>query len=57
MDIKQLEKEKDHLEKLIQVVKNGGQSLRPPYQVRPVSISENLKMISRNLDTLSEQAR
>lgn len=57
MDIEKLEKEKDHLEKIIQVVKNGGQFLRLPYQRKSVPISENLKMISRNLDKLSEQVR
>lgn len=52
-----LEKEKDHLEKIIKVVKNGGKFLRPPYQKKSISISENLKMISHNLDRLSEQVR
>lgn len=52
-----LEKEKDHLEKIIKVVKNGGKFLRPPYQKKSMSICENLKTISHNLDRLSEQVR
>lgn len=52
-----LEKEKDHLEKIIKVVSSGGKFLRLPYQKKSRSISENLKLISRNLDKLSEQVR
>lgn len=52
-----LEKEKDHLEKIIKVVSVGGKFLRLPYQKKSRSISENLKLISRNLDKLSEQVR
>lgn len=52
-----LEKEKDHLEKIIKVVSAGGKSLRLPYQKKSRSISENLKLISRNLDRLSEQVQ
>lgn len=52
-----LEKEKDHLEKIIKVVSAGGKFLRLPYQKKSRSISENLKLISQNLDRLSEQVR
>lgn len=52
-----LEKEKDHLEKIIKVVSAGGKLLRLPYQKKSRSISENLKLISQNLDRLSEQVR
>ena len=52
-----LEKEKDHLEKIIKVVSAGGKFLRLPYQKKIRSISENLKLISQNLDRLSEQVR
>lgn len=52
-----LEKEKDHLEKIIKVVSAGGKFLRLPYQKKTRSISENLKLISQNLDRLSEQVR
>ena len=50
-----LEREKNYLEKIIQVVKNGGEQFRPPYQRQALSISEHLLMISRNLDKLSQQ--
>lgn len=52
-----LETEKDHLEKIIKVVSSGGKFLRLPYQKKSRSISENLKLISQNLDRLSEQVR
>ena len=52
-----LEKEKDHLEKIIKVVSTGGKFLRLPYQKKSRSISENLKLISQNLDKLSEQVQ
>lgn len=52
-----LEKEKDHLEKIIKVVTAGGKFLRLPYQKKSRSISENLKLISQNLDKLSEQVQ
>ena len=52
-----LEKEKDHLEKIIKVVSAGGKFLRLPYQKKSQSVSENLKLISQNLDKLSEQVR
>lgn len=52
-----LEKEKDHLEKIIKVVSAGGKFLRLPYQKKSRSISENLKLISQNLDKLSEQVQ
>lgn len=52
-----LEKEKDYLEKIIKVVSSGGKFLRLPYQKKSRSISENLKLISQNLDRLSEQVR
>lgn len=52
-----LEKEKNHLEKIIKVVSYGGKFLRLPYQKKSRSISENLKLISQNLDRLSEQVR
>lgn len=52
-----LEKEKNHLEKIIKVVSSGGKFLRLPYQKKSRSISENLKLISQNLDRLSEQVR
>ncbi|VJX10212.1 Uncharacterised protein [Streptococcus pneumoniae] len=52
-----LEKEKDHLEKVIKVVSAGGKFLRLPYQKKSRSISENLKLISQNLDKLSEQVQ
>lgn len=52
-----LEKEKDHLEKIIKVVSSGGKFLRLPYQKKSRSISEILKLISQNLDRLSEQVR
>lgn len=52
-----LEKEKDHLEKIIKVVTAGGKFLRLPYQKKSRSISENLKLISQNLDKLSERAQ
>lgn len=52
-----LEKEKDYLEKIIKVVSSGGKFLRLPYQKKSRSISENLKLISQNLDKLSEQVR
>ena len=55
--INTLEKEKDHLEKIIKVVSSGGKFLRLPYQKKSRSISENLKLISQNLDRLSEQVR
>ena len=54
--LKNLEQEKDHLEKIIKVVSTGGKFLRLPYQKKSRSISENLKLISQNLDKLSEQA-
>ena len=52
-----LEKEKDHLEKIIKVVTAGGKILRLPYQKKSRSISENLKLISQNLDKLSERVQ
>ncbi|CZC56651.1 Uncharacterised protein [Streptococcus pneumoniae] len=52
-----LETEKDHLEKVIKVVSAGGKFLRLPYQKKSRSISENLKLISQNLDKLSEQVQ
>lgn len=52
-----LEQEKDHHEKIIKVVSSGGKFLRLPYQKKSRSISENLKLISQNLDRLSEQVR
>ena len=52
-----LEKEKNHLEKIIKVVSSGGKFLRSPYQKKSRSISENLKLISQNLDRLREQVR
>ena len=52
-----LAKEKDHLEKIIKVVSAGGKFLRLPYQKKSRSISENLKLISQNLDKLSEQVQ
>ena len=52
-----LEKERDHLDKVIKSVSNNGIFLRTPYQRRPVSVSENLKSISRTLDKLSEQVQ
>ena len=52
-----LEKEKDHLEKIIKVVSSSGKFLRLPYQKKSRSISENLKLISQNLDKLSEQVQ
>ena len=55
--IRALEKERDHLDKIIKLISNNGNFLRPPYQKRPVSLSENLKSISQNLDKLSEQVR
>lgn len=55
--LKNLEQEKDHLEKIIKVVSAGGKFLRLPYQKKSRSISENLKLISQNLDRLSEQVR
>ena len=55
--IRALEKERDHLDKVIKSVSNNGNFLRPPYQRRPVSVSENLKLISQNLDKLSEQVQ
>lgn len=55
--INALEKEKDHLEKIIKVVSAGGKFLRLPYQKKSRSISENLKLISQNLDKLSEQVQ
>ncbi|APD21695.1 Uncharacterised protein [Streptococcus pneumoniae] len=55
--LKNLEQEKDHLEKVIKVVSAGGKFLRLPYQKKSRSISENLKLISQNLDKLSEQVQ
>lgn len=55
--LKNLEQEKDHLEKIIKVVSSGGKFLRLPYQKKSRSISENLKLISQNLDKLSEQVQ
>lgn len=55
--VRALEKERDHLDKVIKSVSNNGNFLRPPYQRRPISVSENLKSISRNLDKLSEQVQ
>lgn len=52
-----LEKEKDHLEKIIKVVSAGGKFLRLPYQKKSRSISENLKLISQNLDKLSKRVQ
>ena len=52
-----LEKEKDHLEKIIKVVRADGKFLRLPYQKKSRSISENLKLISQNLDKLSERVQ
>lgn len=52
-----LKKEKDHLEKIIKVVSTGGKFLRLPYQKKSRSISENLKLISQNLDKLSERVQ
>lgn len=53
--LESLKQEKDHLEKIIKVV--GGKFLRLPYQKKSRSISENLKLISQNLDKLSEQVQ
>lgn len=50
-----LEREKNHLEKIIQVVKDGGERFRLPYQNHYLSIKEHLLMISRNLHELSKQ--
>ena len=55
--LKSLEQEKDHLEKIIKVVSTGGKFLRLPYQKKSRSISENLKLISQNLDKLSERVQ
>lgn len=55
--IRVLEKERDHLDKIIKSISNNGNFLRPPYQRRPVSVSENLKLISQNLDKLSERVQ
>lgn len=55
--IRALEKERGHLDKIIKSVSSNGNLLRPPYQKRPVSVSENLKSISRNLDKLSERVQ
>ena len=55
--INALEKEKDHLEKIIKVVRAGGKFLRLPYQKKSRSISKNLKLISQNLDKLSERVQ
>ena len=55
--LKNLEQEKDHLEKIIKVVSGGGKFMRLPYQKKSRSISENLKLISQNLDKLSEQVQ
>lgn len=55
--LESLEQEKDHLEKIMKVVSSGGTFLRLPYQKKSRSISENLKLISQNLDRLSEQVR
>ena len=55
--LEKLEQEKDHLEKIIKVVSTGGKFLRLPYQKKSRSISENLKLISQNLDKLSEQVQ
>ena len=55
--LKKLEQEKDHLEKIIKAVSTGGKFLRLPYQKKSRSISENLKLISQNLDKLSEQVQ
>lgn len=52
-----LKKEKDHLEKIIKVFSTGGKFLRLPYQKKSRSISENLKLISQNLDKLSERVQ
>ena len=52
-----LEKEKDHLEKIIKVVRTGGKFLRLPYQKKSRPISENLKLLSQNLDKLSERVQ
>ena len=52
-----LKKEKDHLQKIIKVDSSGGQFLRLPYQKKSRSISENLKLISQNLDKLSERVQ
>ena len=55
--LESLEQEKDHLEKIIKVVSTGGKFLRLPYQKKSRSISENLKLISQNLDKLSERVQ
>ena len=55
--VRALGKERDHLDKVIKSVSNNGNFLRPPYQKKSRSISENLKLISQNLDKLSEQVR
>ena len=55
--LESLKQEKDHLEKIIKVVSSGGKFLRLPYQKKSRSISENLKLISQNLDKLSEQVQ
>ena len=55
--LESLKQEKDHLEKIIKVVIAGGKFLRLPYQKKSRSISENLKLISQNLDKLSEQVQ
>lgn len=55
--IKSLKKEKDHLEKVIQAVENGWQYFRPPYQSHSMSIKENIRLISHNLDKLCEQVK
>lgn len=55
--IQALEQEKDHLDKVVQMVKAGGQRFRPPNQKKSLSVSDHLKQIARNLDKLSEQER
>jgi hypothetical protein len=55
--LESLKQEKDHLEKIIKVVSSGGEFLRLPYQKKSRSISENLKLISQNLDKLSGQVQ
>ncbi|HEV0118061.1 TPA: hypothetical protein ACL6UQ_001227 [Streptococcus pneumoniae] len=55
--LESLKQEKDHLEKIIKVVTSGGKFLILPYQKKSRSISENLKLISQNLDKLSEQVQ
>lgn len=47
----------NHLEKIKEMVDEDKKRFRPPYHKKTLSVSENLKLVSRNLDKLSKQVQ